>query len=745
MINKLLLLVLILGYGVGAAAQSAPPSSLTGEELRSWLKTNWYDGFHNSLAYDGARRAMYSYIDKAEDGNVYCVYTGYYQPASNTTFLNPINAEHTVPQSWFNEQDIPRADIFHLFPTHMDVNAERGSYPFDEIPDSSTDSWYVAINNSYTETFSIPGENINSYSELDNGLRFEPREEHKGDLARAVFYFYTMYPTQAGNISQIMYNDLETLYNWHLQDPVSDWELQRNNRIAERQGNQNPYIVYPNLVCSAWGFTCQAGPELFAVENDQFNSFGIVQFESGNYPTQSFRIINNGITEDLIISSPSGFQIALADNREFVSELVLPTSFTEHEILVRFKPLAASNRKIEGFVALKNENVTYSIPVEGTEGDPNLQPIAVLTESFDDCSSNSRDWQAISVASNKDWECNSNAGYQGSGFNVNGFRGDGPSEDWLISPIVESNGKPITISAWVYTRYRGPELEVVYSENYSGSGNPNQANWNTLNVSLPNEDSQSWTRIQDEISVSGNFYLAFKYTTIGTNAGAAASWSVDEVEFSSIPELSASFYAPDPVIVQGAEETRVYVRSNKKVSQDTEVLLEITEGSSLVTNGGNGTVEISKPLEAGRFALTIPAGDSVAYFNLSTNAQILASQEVTFRINSYGSAQPRVAPVLTVQVPESDALGFKDRVVASRYRVFPNPISSNKFSLSNAEELGSGLNLRLLSPSGQEVWTAKTNNHKPFLLSSSLKNGLYILLIEEPNGKVSFQKVLIIK
>ena len=41
---------------------------------------------------------------------------------------------------------------------------------------------------------------------------------------------------------------LSALKTWHNEDPVDDFELQRNNRIYEYQGNRNPYIDYPDLV-----------------------------------------------------------------------------------------------------------------------------------------------------------------------------------------------------------------------------------------------------------------------------------------------------------------------------------------------------------------------------------------------------------------------------------------------------------------------------------------------------------------
>jgi len=245
------LLLLITLSSVSFSQNPTPPSNIYDLELRNWLRSNWYNGFHNTLGYSSAREEMYSYIDN-ESGQVYCVYSGYHQGAAFTSYLNPINCEHTVPQSFFDSAEPMKSDIHHLFPTHQDVNTARSNNPFDDINDSSTNKWYIGNASGLTQSTSPPNTNIDQYSELDTGNSFEPREDHKGNVARAVLYFFTMYPTQAGNLNSVA--DLNTLYQWHLDDPVDAQEIIRNNKTQETQGNYNPYISMPDLVAKAWGF-----------------------------------------------------------------------------------------------------------------------------------------------------------------------------------------------------------------------------------------------------------------------------------------------------------------------------------------------------------------------------------------------------------------------------------------------------------------------------------------------------------
>lgn len=248
-------------------AQSAPPSSLAGEELKTWLRTNWYDGKRIVLDYGTARGKMYNYIDNYNN-TVTCVYSGYqeskaYSETSTSTAVGNINCEHTVPQSWFDEAVRMRSDIHHLFPTYIQWNSDRGSDPFAEIPDNQTTKW-VRGSNSQS---GIPTANIDEYSE-DGPGKYEPREDHKGNVARAIFYFYTMHANErfdAGKNSISAAADINTLYQWHLQDPVDARERERNNRVEVSQGNRNPYIDYPDLVAKAWNFTpavCEATTQI---------------------------------------------------------------------------------------------------------------------------------------------------------------------------------------------------------------------------------------------------------------------------------------------------------------------------------------------------------------------------------------------------------------------------------------------------------------------------------------------------
>ncbi|MEZ7978008.1 MAG: endonuclease, partial [Flavobacteriales bacterium] len=227
-------------------SQAAPPTDIHLSELQSWLQSNWYNGYHSSLGYNEARRQMYGYVDIA-GGQIECVYTGFTQSGGYITYPNPINAEHLVPQSFFGSSEPMKSDIHILKPCHGSANSARGNKPYNDVIDSQA-QWYGTVNNSYTSQGSAPS-NSEVWSESSGG-DWEPREDRKGDVARAAFYFYTMYPDAAGAITEMGPTDI--LYQWHLDDPADATEISRNDKAASQQGNRNPYIDYPDLVYNAW-------------------------------------------------------------------------------------------------------------------------------------------------------------------------------------------------------------------------------------------------------------------------------------------------------------------------------------------------------------------------------------------------------------------------------------------------------------------------------------------------------------
>ncbi|HOZ50904.1 MAG TPA: choice-of-anchor J domain-containing protein [Chitinophagaceae bacterium] len=158
--------------------------------------------------------------------------------------------------------------------------------------------------------------------------------------------------------------------------------------------------------------------------------------------------------------------------------------------------------------------------------------ITSLHENFSTCITGlPNNWQKYNVTGSDSWQCTS-AGQTSRGIIMSGYSGgmNNTNEDWVISPQIDLNlyTNPM-LSFWCRTKYSGPFIQVLISNNYSGSGNPNSATWNTLPAVLPTASSDVWF-LSDNISLlaykSQPFFIAFKYIS---NTSAAATWKVDEV------------------------------------------------------------------------------------------------------------------------------------------------------------------------------------------------------------------------
>ena len=175
------------------------------------------------------------------------------------------NREHIVPQSIFSQAAPMRHDAHFVTPTDKKVNGDRGDNPHGN----------VAVVSSTTNNGGKHGSSaIAGYT----GQVFEPNNAFKGDIARMYFYFATRYEDQLASWSYPMFNGtsnqvftnsfLNMLITWHNNDPVSVFEITRNNAIYARQNNRNPFIDHPEYVCQIYSVQCAAlSSESFALEN----------------------------------------------------------------------------------------------------------------------------------------------------------------------------------------------------------------------------------------------------------------------------------------------------------------------------------------------------------------------------------------------------------------------------------------------------------------------------------------------
>lgn len=194
----------------------------------------------SSFSYKAARQFLFGNLHLKEDSQGYYVTDRYCQQtlrANDGVGENKIpnhmkmNCEHTWPQSRFSKTEsshTQKVDLHHLFPVSMRANSTRSNKILAEVNGQ-------IVNSNCIESYY--GDALGTSTSA-----FEPPENHKGDAARALFYFATRYGMTIDALEEGF------LRKWHVEDPVDNEERERNDKVEAFQKNRNPFVDYPQLV-----------------------------------------------------------------------------------------------------------------------------------------------------------------------------------------------------------------------------------------------------------------------------------------------------------------------------------------------------------------------------------------------------------------------------------------------------------------------------------------------------------------
>jgi len=311
------------------AAYYATANGKSGNALRLALQ-DVIDG-HTQIGYKNLGTVMqWSDTENADGQHVVDIYTdcgftcsGPITWGNASSVGSAMNREHTVPQSWFNENEPMRSDAFHVYPTDCKANNNRSSYLYGEFSGAGTSSSTSKC--SETGMLSVSTSNsIASYSYKDqtyaptathSGKVYEPADEYKGDLARSYFYMATRYADVCANWTGGAFGSArngltaytaELMLKWHRLDPVSEKELIRNeaiygnttyNKSAKKQGNRNPFIDYPELVEYIWGDKQDVSITVTALDSPYDNESPVIDptgIENAQTASAARKIFING-------------------------------------------------------------------------------------------------------------------------------------------------------------------------------------------------------------------------------------------------------------------------------------------------------------------------------------------------------------------------------------------------------------------------------------------------------------------
>lgn len=231
---------------------------------------------HTAIPYGkgkGCTWEVFFYSDRDENGYCMDMYSDDWKKLDHPgDVASGCNIEHSFAKSWWGgTKNDAYMDCYHLNPSNATANSSRSNYPLG-----------VPVKDIKSGTGSLRVGKIYHDSLKTDFWVFEPKDEYKGDFARAYFYMATCYGRDLnGNVDEVckkhngwrldnkdvgsrfaMQNDnylefqpweIEVLIQWHRKDPVSEKELKRMDAVSNFQHNRNPFIEYPCLAEYIWG------------------------------------------------------------------------------------------------------------------------------------------------------------------------------------------------------------------------------------------------------------------------------------------------------------------------------------------------------------------------------------------------------------------------------------------------------------------------------------------------------------
>lgn len=317
---------LIFTFLIGAFcyAQLSPPPSLqtyyndvdfsaNGTALFNDLAIETIAKHTNILDYFQRHQYLYDADeDLSNTSNVILMYTGEsradneWLSGSNPNATQTYNTEHVYPQSLIENTAV--GDLHHLRVCDININSNRSNNPFADVTGPS------------------------GYQNLGNS--WFPGDEWKGDVARMIMYLNLRYNEPFNDVGS-----LALFLKWNAEDPVSDFEDNRQAIISGAQGNRNPFIDNPYIATVIWGGI----PAQNRWENLSVNEFS----------KESIRVFPNPITSAFItiaVKSDTTYKVY-----DIIGKLVLSGNISTQSSTINTKKLN------KGVYILQLESETVNI------------------------------------------------------------------------------------------------------------------------------------------------------------------------------------------------------------------------------------------------------------------------------------------------------------------------------------------------------------------------------------------------
>jgi len=363
-----------------------------------------------------------------------------------------------------------------------------------------------------------------------------------GVVARMIFYMATRYEGENGepnleiidyipadnNSTEPLFAKLSDLLAWNAQDPVDDFERNRNEVVYSYQHNRNPFIDHPEYVNMIWGgnsspvFTNVATIPAEPTETDNVQVTAEITDADGissvtfNWGTSSGNLANS-ITMSLVSGS------------QYTTTTTIPAQ--PNGTTVYYKLTVIDQLSQSASSAIRSYHLS-----SGNEG----TPVTLFSDDFNDGTLNK--WNAQSVTGAQIWSIHNTYGINSTPCaRMTGYTTvNNANEDWLITPAISLAGVPDAIlSFYSACGYTGANIEVKYSTDYPGSGDPSTYTWTNFSGYALSTGSFTWVA-SGNVSLSAlhdqTVYVAFIYYS---TTSASKLWELDDIS------IAGTYYTGD--------------------------------------------------------------------------------------------------------------------------------------------------------------------------------------------------------
>ena len=591
------------------------------------------------------------------------------------------NREHTYPKSLGNPalgSTGPGADSHHLRPSDVGYNTQRGNLKFVDgsgNSGSTSGGWY-------------------------------PGDEWKGDVARMMMYMYLRYGDRCkpnvvgvGSSSATPDDMIDLFLKWNVEDPVSDFERQRNtyhdSQQTYAQGNRNPFIDNAYLATRIWGGTPAE------------DSWGIYSSNDNQAPTVPTNVSLSNITTASINVSWT----AATDN----------VAVTKYEVYTNGNLHGETNTTNYTATGL-NSNTTYAITVSAKDiaNNQSAQSTAVNGTTLSDSTPPSVPTNlSVSNETGTSFKVNwtsstDNTAVVGYDIFVDGtLKGSSETTSYTVSGLTISTTYSITVLAKDSANNKSAQstavnatttdgtnsvVELFFSEYVEGSGNnkaieianltDNPIDLSAYSIKKQSNGAGSWI---NEFPLSGTINANDVFVTIHFEADNATLLAEADL-------LSPEAGYGAPINFNGNDPVGLF---------KNDVLIDIIGVLGITTKD---------------------------YENMTLRRKFSVKQPNT----SFTSSEWEELAQNTV-----DGIGFHGDTASTNdylkegFTVFPNPTNGNTIYIKTTESS----TLNIYNILGQIVKSATITQGKNSIDISNLSKGVFILRMH--TGRTTFSKKLI--